>query len=171
MLEGEKWIKDTASSCMVVMTLIAAVMFAAAFTVPSSNNNNTGQPILLTEKSFMVFAISDALALFSSTTSLLIFLSILTSRYAEENFLDSLPSKLILGLANLFISIATMMTSFCATLIIVLDGKLSWVAIPMVVVVYIPATLFAFHTYRFGMIFVGDRGHTRKHKQAITQEF
>ncbi|KAF5944635.1 hypothetical protein HYC85_018712 [Camellia sinensis] len=123
MLEREKWIKDTASSCMVVVTLIAAVMFAAAFTVPGGNNNNTGQPILLTEKSFMIFAISDALELFSSTTSLLIFLSILTSHYAEENFLDSLPSKLILGLATLFISIATMMTSFCATLIIVLDGK------------------------------------------------
>ncbi|CAL5346555.1 unnamed protein product [Camellia sinensis] len=164
MREGEKWMKDTASSCMVVATLIATVMFAAAFTVPGGNDNDTGRPILLSEMSFMVFAISDALALFSSATSLLIFLSILTSRYAEEDFLDSLPRKLILGLATLFISIATMMTSFCATLFIVLDGKLSWVAIPMVVVACIPATLFALlqfplfvdmvsHTYRSGMIF------------------
>ncbi|KAL7211060.1 hypothetical protein ACSBR2_014025 [Camellia fascicularis] len=164
MREGEKWMKDTASSCMVVATLIATVMFAAAFTVPGGNDNDTGRPILLSEMSFMVFAISDALALFSSATSLLIFLSILTSRYAEEDFLDSLPRKLILGLATLFISIATMMTSFCATLFIVLDGKLSWVAIPMVVVACIPATLFALlqfplfvdmvsHAYRSGMIF------------------
>ncbi|KAL7241689.1 hypothetical protein ACSBR1_014307 [Camellia fascicularis] len=93
MCEGEKWMKDTASSCMVVAILIVTVMFAAAFTVPGGNNNNTGWPILLIEKSFMVFIISDALALFSFATSLLIFLSILTSRYAEEDFLDSLPRK------------------------------------------------------------------------------
>ncbi|KAJ0510195.1 putative PGG domain, ankyrin repeat-containing domain superfamily [Helianthus annuus] len=32
--EGEKWMKDTASQCMVVAALIATIVFAAAFTVP-----------------------------------------------------------------------------------------------------------------------------------------
>ncbi|XP_044478623.1 uncharacterized protein LOC123205671 [Mangifera indica] len=53
--EGEKWMKDTANSCMIVTTLIATVVFAAAFTVPGGNVGDTGIP--------------DALALFSSFTS------------------------------------------------------------------------------------------------------
>ncbi|GFS44997.1 similar to LOW protein: ankyrin repeat protein [Actinidia rufa] len=162
--EGEKWMKDTASSCMLVATLIATVMFAAAFTVPGGNNNDTGRPIAISERSFLVFAISDALALFSSATSILMFLSILTSRYAEEDFLDSLPNRLIIGLATLFISIATMMISFCATLFIVLDKSVPWVSVPMAVVACIPVTLFAFlqfpllvdmvsHTYGSSIVF------------------
>ncbi|XP_044509147.1 ankyrin repeat-containing protein NPR4-like [Mangifera indica] len=141
--EGEKWMKDTASSCMVVSTLIATVMFAAAFTVPGGNDNVTGRPIFLHQRSFLVFAISDALALFCSATSILMFLSILTSRYAEEDFLHSLPNRLITGLAALFISIATMMAAFGATLFIVLSDELAWIAIPIATAACIPATLFA----------------------------
>ncbi|XP_052181109.1 ankyrin repeat-containing protein ITN1-like isoform X2 [Diospyros lotus] len=141
--EGEKWMKDTASSCMLVATLIATVMFAAAFTVPGGNDSS-GWPILMSKRSFMVFLIADSLALFSSSTSILIFLSILTSRYAEEDFLDSLPNRLTIGLGTLFISIATMMISFCATLFIVLGHhRLTWVTIPMTVIASVPAILFA----------------------------
>ncbi|KAG8635700.1 hypothetical protein MANES_16G055600v8 [Manihot esculenta] len=140
---GEKWMKETASSCMVVATLIATVMFTAAFTVPGGNNDNTGRPIFLYTRSFIVFIISDALALFSSSSSILIFLSILTSRYAEEDFLRSLPNKLILGLATLFISIINMMIAFCATLFLVLSHGLEWATIPIVVVASIPVSLFA----------------------------
>ncbi|XP_043690034.1 ankyrin repeat-containing protein ITN1-like isoform X2 [Telopea speciosissima] len=141
--EGEKWMKDTASSCMVVATLIATVVFAAAFTVPGGDNNNNGIPIFIKAKSFMVFAISDALALFSSATSVLMFLSILTSRYAEEDFAKSLPKRMIIGLATLFVSIATMMIAFSATLSIVLDSRMAWVAIPISVFALVPVTLFA----------------------------
>ncbi|KAK3040678.1 hypothetical protein RJ639_028374 [Escallonia herrerae] len=162
--EGEKWMKDTASSCMVVATLITTVMFAAAFTVPGGDNDVTGSPIFLSHLSFLVFAISDALALFSSATSILMFLSIVTSRYAEEDFLDSLPNRLILGLATLFISIATMMVSFCATIFIVLGRGFAWVALPLVLLAGIPVTLFAMlqfplfvdmlsHTYRSSSLF------------------
>ncbi|KAK3007737.1 hypothetical protein RJ639_014046 [Escallonia herrerae] len=162
--EGEKWMKDTASSCMVVATLIATVMFAAAFTVPGSDNDDTGSPIFPSHLSFLVFAISDALALFSSATSILMFQSIVTSRYAEEDFLDSLPNRLILGLATLFISIATMMVSFCATIFIVLGRGFARVALPLVLLAGIRVTLFALlqfplfvdmlsHTYRFSSLF------------------
>ncbi|KAI9194861.1 hypothetical protein LWI28_009741 [Acer negundo] len=76
---GENWMKNTASSCMVVATLIATVVFSAAFTVPGGNNDKTGIPIRMTETSFHVFAISDTIALSSSSISILMFLSILTS--------------------------------------------------------------------------------------------
>ncbi|CAA3019051.1 ankyrin repeat-containing protein ITN1-like isoform X2 [Olea europaea var. sylvestris] len=141
---GEKWMKDTASSCMLVATLITTVMFAAIFTVPGGNNNNTGTPMFLRDKSFIIFSISDALALFSSVTSILMFLSILTSRYAEEDFLESLPKRLIIGLTTLFFSIASMLLAFSASFFIVVGHQLAWVIIPIALTACVPVTLFAF---------------------------
>ncbi|KAF8403433.1 hypothetical protein HHK36_011537 [Tetracentron sinense] len=88
------------------------------------NRSEKGIPIFLKTSSFMIFAISDALSLFSSLTSVLMFLSILTSHYAEEDFLYMLPKRLIIGLKSLFISIATMMIAFTVTLSIVLRLQL-----------------------------------------------
>ncbi|CAA3017829.1 ankyrin repeat-containing At5g02620-like [Olea europaea subsp. europaea] len=116
---GEKWMKDTAASCMVVAALIATVAFAAAFTVPGGNKEETGAPIFLNNRWFTVFVISDAVALFSSTDSIMIFLSILTSRYGEEDFLYTLPAKLMVGLITLFASIVCMDLTFSATFFLV----------------------------------------------------
>ncbi|KAI3852178.1 hypothetical protein MKX03_022978, partial [Papaver bracteatum] len=147
--EGEKWMRETSHSCMVVSTLIATVAFAAAFTVPGgnfsdANNNNNGIPIFLNKISFIVFAIADALALFSSITSVHMFLAILTSRYAEDDFLTALPIKLIIGLGTLFFSIVATMVAFGATLSIVLGHKIPWVVIPITLFACVPVTLFAF---------------------------
>ncbi|XP_056695956.1 uncharacterized protein [Spinacia oleracea] len=86
-LQGEEWMKKTAESCTLVATLITTVVFTAAFTLPGGNDDKTGSPILLKKLSFKVFAISNAVSLFASATSILMFLSILTSRYAETDFL------------------------------------------------------------------------------------
>ncbi|KAB1225388.1 hypothetical protein CJ030_MR1G015672 [Morella rubra] len=99
---GEKWMKDTSTSCTVVGALILTIMFAAAFTVPGG---------------------------------------ILTSRYAEDDFLESLPRKMIIGLSTLFFSIATMMIAFYATLSLMLDG-LSSITFPVICLASIPVTLF-----------------------------
>ncbi|CAA2964729.1 ankyrin repeat-containing ITN1-like isoform X1 [Olea europaea subsp. europaea] len=141
---GEKWMKDTGSSCMLVATLITTVMFAAIFTVPGGNNNNTGTPMFLKDKSFIIFSISDALALFSSVTSILMFLSILTSRYAEGDFLESLPKRLIIGLTTLFFSIASMLLAFSASFFIVVGHQLALIIIPIALTACVPVTLFAF---------------------------
>ncbi|KAF2318351.1 hypothetical protein GH714_005709 [Hevea brasiliensis] len=139
--DGEKWMKETATSCTVVGALIITIMFTAAFTVPGGNFEETGYPIFSHEKSFMIFIISDAISLFASSTSVLMFLGILTSRYAENDFLKSLPTKLIIGLSTLCISIAAMMVAFCATLIIMLRGELKLV-IPVTLLASIPVTFF-----------------------------
>ncbi|XP_030469804.1 uncharacterized protein LOC115688176 [Syzygium oleosum] len=139
---GEKWVKDTANSCMLVSTLIATVLFAAAFTMPGGNNGNTGVPLLLGQDSFLVFAISDALGLLSSVTSILLFLAILTSRYEAQDFLESLPKKIILGLSLLFLSLAFMLVAFAATLRTVLDKRLEWVLIPITLLASLPVALF-----------------------------
>ena len=145
--EGEKWMKGTASSCTVVAALIVTIMFAAAITVPGGNKQDSGLPTFLNEKVFMVFIISNSLSLLSASTSLLMFLGILTSRYAEEDFLKSLPKKMIVGLSTLILSIATMMITFCASLFIILKGK-SWVVIPIICHSSVPVTLFAWMQFR-----------------------
>ncbi|KAI3830492.1 hypothetical protein MKW98_030655 [Papaver atlanticum] len=146
--DGEEWMKGTSTSCMVVAALIATVVFAAAFTVPGGNfsdgnDSKTGTPIFLNKIAFMVFSIADALALFSSVTSILMFLAILTSRYAEKDFLISLPRKLIIGLGTLFFSIAATMIAFGATLCIVLGHKFAWILVPIALFGCVPITLFA----------------------------
>ncbi|KAM0954927.1 hypothetical protein TB2_023026 [Malus domestica] len=139
--EGQKWMKETASSYTVVSALIITIMFAAAFTVPGGNNQETGFPIFLNQKLFMVFIVSDAISLFSSATSMLMFLGILTSRYAEDDFLKSLPTKMIIGLSTLFISIATMMVAFSSTLFIMLWDK-PWITYPIIFLAGVPVILF-----------------------------
>ncbi|KAM5554329.1 hypothetical protein ABKV19_022613 [Rosa sericea] len=139
--EGEKWMKDTARSCSVVGALIVTIMFAAAFTVPGGNNQNSGIPIFINDKIFSLFIISDAISLFSSTTASLMFLEIMTSRYAEEDFLKSLPKKMLIGLFSLFLSIATMMLAFCAALLIMLKGK-PWTVFPVISLASVPVSLF-----------------------------
>ncbi|KAL6143746.1 hypothetical protein ACLB2K_054441 [Fragaria x ananassa] len=88
MKEVEKSMKESATSCTVVGALIVTMIFAAAFTIPGGNNEDAGAPMFLKAKEFMVFIISDAISLFSSTTSVMIFLRILTSRYKEDDFLN-----------------------------------------------------------------------------------
>ncbi|KAF5956399.1 hypothetical protein HYC85_003624 [Camellia sinensis] len=125
-VEGEKWMKNRATSCTIATTLITAIVFAAAITVPGGNNNTSGLPNFSTKKAFIIFVVSDAIALFMSTTSLLIFLSILTSRYAQDDFLHVLPHRLIIGFVTLFLSITTMIVAFSSTICLMLSDKNSW---------------------------------------------
>ncbi|XP_038689765.1 ankyrin repeat-containing protein ITN1-like [Tripterygium wilfordii] len=131
-IEGEKWMKEFATACSVVGALIITIMFAAAFTVPGGSDGDTGLPLFLHKTSFMVYIVSDAIALFTSSASVLMFLGMLTSRYSEEDFLKSLPRKLVFGVFTLFCSITAMMLTFCAALVIMLKGQLA-VIVPIVV--------------------------------------
>ncbi|KAJ7969321.1 Ankyrin repeat-containing protein [Quillaja saponaria] len=107
--KAESWMKNTANSCMVVSTLITTGVFSAAFSIPGGSNDKDGTPNYLQNPVFLLFAVSDAMALISSSISILMFLSILISRYAEDDFFKSLPMKLMIGLVALFISITSMM--------------------------------------------------------------
>ncbi|KAL5763694.1 hypothetical protein ACOSQ2_016288 [Xanthoceras sorbifolium] len=144
---GEKWMKKMASSCMLVATLITTVVFSVASTVPGGNQNQTGVPVLLKNNWFHIFAISDAIALSSSSFSILIFLSILTSGYAQTDFHKSLPQKLMIGLIALFISIISMMITFSSTFFLVYrDGSYS-IPIATAIFVTVPISLFVLQQY------------------------
>ncbi|XP_031261865.1 ankyrin repeat-containing protein NPR4-like isoform X3 [Pistacia vera] len=139
---GEQWMKNTAHSCMLVATIITTIIFAAVFSVPGGNDSSKGLPIHLKETWFQVFVISDAIALSSSSIAILMFLSILTSRYTEDDFLESLPFKLMVGLSALFVSIITMMVAFSTTLLLAYHDSLNCVTMLTTIVASVPATLY-----------------------------
>ena len=103
--DGEKWMRDTANYSMVVAVLIGSIMFAGLL-VDGLNNN----PHL-----FLAFSVSTAISLFGSSTSLIMFLSILTSRYSYDDFLMWLPIRLMIGVTSLYISIVAMMVAFATS--------------------------------------------------------
>ncbi|MFS8008198.1 putative ankyrin repeat-containing domain, PGG domain, ankyrin repeat-containing domain superfamily [Helianthus anomalus] len=140
--EGEAWMKDMASSSTVVGALVVTMAFAAAFTVPGGNNSD-GLPLFLSDRTFLLFIVSDAIALFASTNSVLMFLAILTSRYAEEDFFYALPKRMMIALVSLFLSLAATMIAFSATLAILLQDEISWIAAPVTLFASVPVTLFA----------------------------
>ncbi|GLU08674.1 hypothetical protein SLE2022_255720 [Rubroshorea leprosula] len=120
--EAEAWIKQTATSYIIVGALILTITFGSAFTIPGGFRDN-GSPRLLDKRIFVTFAMFDAISLFAASTSVLTFLGILTFRYTEEVFLKSLPTMLMVGILTLLISIATMMVAFCAAISVLLHEQ------------------------------------------------
>ncbi|KAF4376457.1 hypothetical protein G4B88_017193 [Cannabis sativa] len=140
---GGEWLTSTSQSCSVVAALIATVAFATSTTVPGGNNEISGRPTLEDKPAFEVFAIASLVALCFSVTSVVMFLAILTSRYQERDFGGDLPRKLLMGLTSLFVSIASMLVSFCAGHFFVLQEKLKYAAFPVYAITCLPVSLFA----------------------------
>nr|POF10487.1 hypothetical protein CFP56_04712 [Quercus suber] len=154
--EGEKWMRSTAEYSMVVAILIGLIMFPREKADGLKDSPNL----------FRVFSVSSAIALFFSSTSLVMFLSILTSRYSYNDFLVWLPVRLMIGVASLFISIAAMMVAFSASfwsdnhnhqelpLILVVIGLFACVPIICVLLKYrlfvdiVRSTFFRFRKHR-----------------------
>ncbi|CAH2051076.1 unnamed protein product [Thlaspi arvense] len=96
-INATDWLKRTAENCSIVGVLIATVAFAAAYTVPGGLNQETGYPILQHKKFFVIFTFTDVLSLAFALTSVITFLSILTSPFRLKDFMSPLPQKLVLG--------------------------------------------------------------------------
>ncbi|XP_027091115.1 uncharacterized protein [Coffea arabica] len=140
--DAKEWMKDTSHSCMVVAALVATVAFAAMIQVPGGTNNKTGFPVLAGKKLFVAFSVSNALSMVSSAVSLVMFISIQTSRHTEGDFLDSLPKKLLRGLLSLSIAIATMMISFGSAIELSLQKIIKWSYISITIIACVPVILF-----------------------------
>ncbi|PWA46427.1 ankyrin repeat-containing domain, PGG domain protein [Artemisia annua] len=129
-IQGEKWMKEMATQCIVVAALIATMVFAAAFTVPGGYDQNNGIPIFHSKTTFKVFVVADAISLFTSLFSIIhMFLSVFTSRYVERDFLDSLPRKLMIGQSYLFLSMGTMIIAFSVSFFVLYQKGLLWIPI------------------------------------------
>lgn len=165
---GEEWMKSTSENCMVVATLVAGVVFASMIQVPGGVNSD-GQPNFLKTIPFAVFSASNGLALFASMTSVLLFLAILTSRYAEEDFAVSLPRTLMGGLFSLFVAIAATIVAFAAALQIAVHSEFKSIYIATAVFGWIP--IYFFVRYQFDLLreltkstFRHDSFHGQRHR-------
>ncbi|KAL1537564.1 hypothetical protein AAHA92_30062 [Salvia divinorum] len=124
MKKGEKFMKQTAKSCMLVAALVATAVFTMAFTVPGNNRMLT------------VFPASEVVVMFSLLGSMLMFLSILTSRYSDEDFLKKLPLCLAAGLSALFVSTVAAAVAFFAWLRFFEHG---WAAMTLLLLFFVSA--------------------------------
>ncbi|WJX29347.1 hypothetical protein P8452_17999 [Trifolium repens] len=114
---------------MVVACLVATAIFAASSSLPGGYNDEAKSPNYLAHPLFLAFSLSNATAMISSSISIMVFLSILISRFAEKDFRRSLPMKLTFGLLTLFVSIVGMMVAFGTAFFITYHHGLKWVPI------------------------------------------
>ncbi|KAK7359649.1 hypothetical protein VNO77_01611 [Canavalia gladiata] len=142
--EGSKWLTKTSESCSVVAALVATVAFTTSTAIPGGPDQNTGIPLLQGKLAFNLFAIVSLVALCSSVTALVLFLSILTSRFQEKDFAVDLPRKLLMGLTTLFTSIASVLISFCAGHFFIIEEELKFAVYPIYVATCLPVSFFAF---------------------------
>ncbi|EXB64222.1 hypothetical protein L484_002355 [Morus notabilis] len=141
--DGSKWLTNTSTACSLVAALIATVAFASCTTFPGGTDDRSGKPKLQNQPTFDLFMTFSLVALCSSVTSLIMFLSILTSRHQEKDFSTELPRKLLLGLTSLFVSILAMLISFCSGHFFVLEDKLKNAAFLVYAVTFLPIFFFA----------------------------
>ncbi|KAK2977650.1 hypothetical protein RJ640_015647 [Escallonia rubra] len=147
--DAKDWINRTAENCSIVAVLVATIAFAAAYTVPGGPNQTTGYPLLLHRPAFLIFVITDMLSLTFALTSVIAFLSILTSPFRLEDFKHNLPRTLMIGFTLLIISVFMMMFAFAATIFLMIHNKQQWVKISLSSLAFLPATFFMFLYLRF----------------------
>jgi len=139
---AQEWIEKTSQSCSAVAVLLATVVFAAAYTIPGGSDDR-GFPIFLHNRFFIAFTVLDVIALASSLTSVVMFLSILTSPFEYENFYHNIPRKLIWGFTLLFFSVMTTMLAFACTLFLVIHFRKKWTTGLISFAAFLPVTVFA----------------------------
>ncbi|KAL4578067.1 hypothetical protein LXL04_014182 [Taraxacum kok-saghyz] len=152
---GETWMKETASQGMVVAALIVTIVFAAAYTVPGGYNQDNGIPFFYQKETFIVFVVADAISLISSSVSVLMFLSVLPARYAERDFLESLPKKLMFGLGTLTLSITAMLIAFSISFYVLYYRGLKW--IPVLITCFATMPVLIFGTWQYPLLKHGFR--------------
>ncbi|KAG7946299.1 hypothetical protein I3843_14G032600 [Carya illinoinensis] len=140
--KGEKWMKGTALSSIVVATLVVTITFASVFTIPGGYDQTKGFPILYKKIGFKIFIVLDAMYLFLSSTLVLKFLEVLTTRYTEEDFLEVLLKKMIVGFSTLMLSFLTMMMAFFVALVVMLADGLILMSISLTIYFSVPVIYF-----------------------------
>ncbi|KAJ6416356.1 hypothetical protein OIU84_002246 [Salix udensis] len=155
------WIKETTQSCSTVSALVATVVFAAAYTVPGGSDDN-GKPNFIDSPYFLVFTVSDVLSLASSLTSLVVFLSLLTSPFELQDFRVSLPRKLLVGFTFLFFAVITTMLSFGATILILIQSERKLTTLLLSIAAFLPVLVFAIMQFRLYVSFMGSTYNIRK---------
>ncbi|OIT33803.1 PREDICTED: protein ACCELERATED CELL DEATH 6-like [Nicotiana attenuata] len=134
----EVW-KERANTHLIVVTLILTVSFAAGFTIPGGYDDdgpNKGMAILSKKTAFKAFAVTDTIAVISSTAA--VFLHYLAT-YEEEN--KRLSRYVAAGVLAL-VAMLAMMIAFMTGLYVVLSS--TSLAIFICVICSVSIALFIF---------------------------
>ncbi|XP_039034503.1 protein ACCELERATED CELL DEATH 6-like isoform X1 [Hibiscus syriacus] len=140
---AQNWVKNTSQSCSTVAILVATVVFTAAYTVPGGFLQTDGRPILLEKPLYSFFTVMDVAGLASSLTSVVVFLSILTSSLEFGDFHHRLPRNLSLGFTFLFFSVTSTMLTFMATILLLVHLQKKWTATLTYAAAFLPIGVFA----------------------------
>ncbi|KAL9686469.1 hypothetical protein QQ045_023929 [Rhodiola kirilowii] len=144
MSDGKKWMRLTANTCAISAVVIATVSFVAAIKVPRWIRADNDRQMLGLERASNMFEVANTISLFSSCASVLMFLSILTSRYEEGDFLRALPARLIIGFLTLFISTVSLMAAFSSRLYLMFaHGHETWILGCVIVLCCVLVAMFA----------------------------
>ncbi|TQD78609.1 hypothetical protein C1H46_035847 [Malus baccata] len=150
---AQAWIKETAQSCSTVAVLVATVVFAAAYAIPGGNDQN-GRPIFQDDPLFLLFTCMDVVAIACSLSSVAFFLSVLSSPLEYPLFISSLPRKIMTGFVLLFLSMATTMLAFAATILLLIRVEKKWTKSLLYPIAFFPVPLFGllqfpmYHSFR-----------------------
>ncbi|KAB2600882.1 ankyrin repeat-containing protein [Pyrus ussuriensis x Pyrus communis] len=117
---AQEWIKDTAQSCSTVAVLVATV----------------DDPL------FLLFTCMDVVGIACSLSSVAFFLSILSSPLEYPFFVNSLPRKVMIGFALLFLSMAATMLAFAATILLLIHVEKKWTKSILYPIAFFPVPLF-----------------------------
>ncbi|KAG7959487.1 hypothetical protein I3843_10G072400 [Carya illinoinensis] len=130
--------------CHLLFCAISYLLFAALPSFSFHSNNESGVPRLLHSPIFMVFTITDIIALASSLTSVIMFLTITSSPLEQDYFHKNIPRKLMIGFNFLFFCMILSMISFSASLLLILrfNQKRSLTLTVIYAVALIPVCLF-----------------------------
>ena len=110
-----------------VAALLATITFQAAFTVPGGFGNSSGEPILVTKATFLVFVISDTYAMCSS---MLILFCMIWSMVCDQNKSSLLIDRsLVLLKQSLYGTLLAFMTGVYT----VIHHKSLWAAVAVII--------------------------------------
>ncbi|XP_056698515.1 ankyrin repeat-containing protein ITN1-like [Spinacia oleracea] len=120
---------DVRNSLFVVAALLATITFTAGFTLPGGFNQDTGEALLAKEAAFLVFLISDTLALFFS---MLVLICLIWSMvYDSSKSLVLIDKSMVL----LRVALNCTLLAFMTGVYIVVAPKSLWAAIVIIVII------------------------------------
>ncbi|KAM0068638.1 putative PGG domain-containing protein [Helianthus debilis subsp. tardiflorus] len=101
---------------------------------------------------FLVFVLADVVSFLLSCASIAIFSSINTSRFAERDFLQTLPKKLMFGLGTLVLSMMMLTIAFSVSFFVCYTKK-GFLAMSIIIAVVAGLVVLLFIRLHYRLIY------------------
>jgi len=121
----KEMVKDAKSQLVEIgktcSSLVAAVVFASSFSIPGDKDENHN-PVFYHKTAFQVFSHAYVIGLSCASTALVLFLSLLTSPYREQDFRRSLPTKYFFANMSFFLALVALLVAFSCNIYLNIYG-------------------------------------------------